>query len=303
YARAMTLGLQGDLVAGKPLANDHVLATPKHFLADGGTFDGKDQGDAKIGEAELIAKHAQGYVTAIDAGGLTLLVSFSSWNGVKNHGNRSLLTGVLKGRMGFEGLVVGDWNAHGQIPGCSVTDCVTALDAGLDIYMAPDSWKGLYESLLQHARAGEVPKGRLDDAVRRILRVKAKLGLLDGARQDRLEPEEIGRADHLALAREAVAKSLVLLKNEGSVLPIKPGAKVLVAGPGADSIAMQSGGWTVSWQGSDVTNADFAKNGRTVFAAISDAVRASNGTATLSPDGSFDARPDVAIVVFGEKPY
>jgi beta-glucosidase len=303
YAKAMTLGLQGKLVAGKPLASDHVLATPKHFLADGGTFDGKDQGDARIGEAELIARHAQGYVTAIDAGALTVMVSFSSWNGIKNHGNRSLLTGVLKDRMGFEGLLVGDWNAHGQIPGCTVTDCVTALDAGLDIYMAPDSWKGLYDSLVKRARAGELSQARLDDAVRRILRVKAKLGLLDGVRQDRLAPDEIGRADHLSLAREAVAKSLVLLKNEGSVLPIKPGAKVLVAGPGADSIAMQSGGWTVSWQGSDVTNADFAKNGRTMFNAIADAVKASGGAATLSADGSFAAKPDVAIVVFGEKPY
>src|SRR4051812_36098342 len=265
YARAMTLGLQGKLAAGRPLANDRVVATPKHFLADGGTFDGRDQGDAKIGEAELIAKHAPGYVTAIDAGALTVMVSFSSWNGVKNHGNRSLLTDVLKGRMGFEGLVVGDWNAHGQIPGCTVTDCVAALTAGLDMYMAPDSWKGLYESLVRRARAGEISQGRLDDAERRILRVKAKLGLLDGAREDRLALDEIGRADHLTLAREAVAKSLVLLKNEGSVLPIRPGAKVLVAGPGADNIAMQSGGWTVSWQGSDVTNDDFAKNGRTVF--------------------------------------
>ena len=151
------------------------LPPPKHFLADGGTFDGKDQGDAKIGEAELIAKHSQGYVTAIDAGALTVMVSFSSWNGVKNHGNRSLLTGVLKDRMGFEGLLVGDWNAHGQIPGCTVTDCCPpALDAGLDMYMAPDSWKGLYDSLLRHARAGELPQGRLDDAVRRILRVKSR---------------------------------------------------------------------------------------------------------------------------------
>ena len=303
YAKAMTEGLQGKLVAGKSLASDHVVATPKHFLADGGTFEGKDQGDARVGEAELIAKHAQGYVTAIDAGALTVMVSFSGWNGIKNHGNRSLLTGVLKDRMGFEGLLVGDWNAHGQIPGCTVTDCMTALDAGLDIYMAPDSWKGLYDSLLKHARAGELAAGRLDDAVRRILRVKAKAGLLDGSRQDRLAPDEIGRPDHLTLAREAVAKSLVLLKNEGSVLPIKPGAKVLVAGPGADNIAMQAGGWTVSWQGADVTNADFAKNGRTVFAAISDAVKASGGAAALSADGSFTAKPDVAIVVFGEKPY
>jgi len=302
YATAMVEGLQGRLEPGKPIASDHVAATAKHFLADGGTFGGKDQGDAKIGEAELIARHAQGYPAAIDAGALTVMVSFSSWNGVKNHGNRSLLTDVLKRRMGFEGLVVGDWNAHGQIPGCTVTDCVAALDAGLDLYMAPDSWKGLYESLLKHAQAGELPAARLDDAVRRVLRVKAKLGLLDGSRADRLAPAEIGRADHLALAREAVAKSLVLLKNTGSVLPIRPGAKVLVAGPAADSIAMQSGGWTVSWQGSDVTNADFT-DGQTIFAAISDAVKAAGGSAVLAADGAFDAKPDLAVVVYGEKPY
>ena len=123
------------------------------------------------------------------------MVSFSSWNGVKNHGNRSLLTGVLKDRMGFAGLVVGDWNAHGQIPGCTVTDCVAALDAGLDMYMAPDSWKGLYDKpRLRTPGPGEIPAARLDDAVRRILRVKAKLGLLDGSRADRLAPDEIGRA-------------------------------------------------------------------------------------------------------------
>jgi beta-glucosidase len=302
YSGAMVEGLQGKLVAGRPIANDHVAATPKHFLADGGTSGGKDQGDARIGEAELIAKHAQGYVGAIDTGALTVMVSFSGWNGVKNHGNASLLTGALKGRMGFEGLVVGDWNAHGQIPGCTVTDCDTALLAGLDLYMAPDSWKGLYTSLLEHARAGRIPAARLDDAVRRILRVKAKLGLLDGTRAARLAPGEIGRADHLALAREAVAKSLVLLKNNGSVLPIRPGAKILVAGPGANNMAMQDGGWTVSWQGSDVTHADFT-NGQTIFEAISAAAKANGGTAVLSESGRFEAKPDVAIVVYGEKPY
>lgn len=302
YADAMVRGLQGDLVAGRPLSPAHVAATAKHFLADGGTDQGKDQGDAKVGEEQLIAIHAQGYPPAIKAGSLTVMASFSSWNGVKNHGNESLLTGVLKKRMGFEGLIVGDWNGHGQVAGCTVTDCKQALLAGLDLYMAPDSWKGLYDSLLREAKAGEIPMTRLDDAVRRVLRVKAKLGLLGKTTVDRFAPQRIGSAEHLALAREAVAKSLVLLKNEGSVLPIKPGARVLVAGPGADSIAMQSGGWTISWQGSDVTNADFV-NGQTIFAAIRDAVGNSGGSASLSADGSFTAKPDVAIVVFGEKPY
>lgn len=302
YAEAMTRGLQGRLVSGEPLKSNKVAATAKHFLADGGTDQGKDQGDAKLGERELIDTHAQGYPPAIDAGALTVMASFSSWNSVKNHGNATLLTDVLKGRMGFDGLVVGDWNGHGQIPGCTVTDCKQALIAGLDLYMAPDSWKGLYDSLVRQAKAGEIPTPRLNDAVRRILRVKAKLGLLGRSPVHRFDPAQVGAAEHLVLAREAVSKSLVLLKNQGSVLPIRPGAKVLVTGAGADNMAMQAGGWTVSWQGNDVTNADFP-NGQTIYSALSSAVAGSGGEAHLSRDGSFSGKPDVAVVVIGEKPY
>lgn len=302
YSAAMIDGLQGILQPGQPLASDKVAATAKHFLADGGTLGGKDQGDAVIGEDAMVAIHAAGYPPAIDAGVLTVMASFSSWNGVKNHGNASLLTDVLKHRMGFAGFVVGDWNGHGQVDGCSVTDCPQAINAGLDMFMAPDSWKGLYETTLREARDGVIPTARLDDAVRRILRVKAKLGLLDDPMRNRSDYAAIGSPDHLALAREAVAKSLVLLKNNGSVLPIRAGAKVLVTGPGADDIAMQSGGWTISWQGTDVTRGDFV-NGRTIWQGLSDAVRAAGGRAELSADGGFSSRPDVAIVVFGERPY
>ncbi|HMN52585.1 MAG TPA: glycoside hydrolase family 3 protein, partial [Sphingopyxis sp.] len=257
YATAMVLGLQGRLVAGRSVDGTHVAATAKHFLADGGTFEGKDQGDARIGEEELIAKHAQGYPAAIDAGALTVMASFSSWNGVKNHGNKGLLTDALKGKMGFEGFVVGDWNGHGQVAGCTVTDCPQSINAGLDMFMAPDSWKGLYASTLAEAKGGRITGARLDDAVRRILRVKYKLGLFDVEHVDRGDVSAVGAPDHLAIAREAVAKSLVLLKNNGGVLPIRPGARVLVTGPGADDMAMQAGGWTISWQGTDVTHADF----------------------------------------------
>ncbi len=302
YGRAMTLGLQGDLVSGKPLPANRVAATAKHYLADGGTADGRDQGDARISEAELIKTHAPGYPAAIDAGALTVMASFSSWNGVKHHGNGSLLNDVLKGRMGFTGLVVGDWNGHGQVPGCSNTDCPAALNAGLDLYMAPDSWKGLYENTIQAARDGRIPMARLDDAVRRILRVKFKLGLMGDQLVERGDPALLGSPDHLALAREAVAKSLVLLKNDGGVLPVKPGSKVLVAGAGADNMAMQAGGWTISWQGTDTTAADFP-NGQTIGKAILDAVGAAGGSAQVSPDGSFAQKPDVAIVVMGENPY
>lgn len=302
YAREMIIGLQGNLEAGKPIGHDKVGATAKHFLADGGTVGGKDQGDAQVEESELISVHATPYPVAINAGVLTIMASFSSWKGVKHHGNRSLLTDVLKRRMGFDGFVVGDWNGHGQVQGCQVTDCPIAVNAGLDMFMAPDSWKGLYDNTLRHARSGEIPIQRIDDAVRRILRVKAKLGLLDPA-PVRRKPDYsvIGSAPHLATAREAVAKSLVLLKNDG-ILPIKPGAKVLVVGAGADDLAMQSGGWTVSWQGTDVVKSDFP-NGRTIWDGIRDSVQASGGAAALSADGSFAERPEVAIVVFGERPY
>jgi beta-glucosidase len=302
YAHAMTMGLQGHLVAGQPLNPLHVAATAKHFLADGGTTDGRDQGDARMGEAELVAKHAQGYPAAISAGALTVMASFSSWNGVKNHGNRSLLTDVLKGRMGFAGLVVGDWNGHSQIPGCTATDCPAAINAGIDLLMAPDSWKGLFASTLKAALDGQIPMSRIDDAVRRILRVKFKLGLIGDTPTQRGDVTMVGAADHLALAREAVAKSLVLLKNENGVLPIRQGSSVLIAGPGADNMAMQAGGWTITWQGTDTKAADFP-NGQTIGQAISDAVGAAGGQATISTDGTFKSKPDVAVVVIGETPY
>ncbi|SBV33396.1 Beta-glucosidase [uncultured Sphingopyxis sp.] len=302
YAKAMVLGLQGKLAPGKTVDASHVAATAKHFLADGGTFEGKDQGDAKVDEKTLIAKHAMGYPAAIDAGALTVMASFSSWQGVKHHGNKGLLTDALKGKMGFEGFVVGDWNGHGQVAGCSVTDCAQSINAGLDMFMAPDSWKGLYETTLKQAKDGTIPAARLDDAVRRILRVKYKLGLFPEGHVDRSAVQAVGTPEHLAVAREAVAKSLVLLKNNGNVLPIRPGARVLVAGPGADNMAMQSGGWTISWQGTDVVRSDFP-NGQTIWEALNKAVGDAGGQATLSESGAFTEKPDVAIVVFGEAPY
>jgi beta-glucosidase len=302
YARAMTLGLQGPMVAGKPIGPGNVAATAKHFLADGGTADGKDQGDARISEAQLVARHAQGYPAAIDAGALTVMASFSSWNGTKDHGNASLLTDVLKRRMGFMGLVVGDWNGQGQVPGCVVTDCPQSFAAGLDLAMAPDSWKGLFAATVREARAGTLPMARIDDAVRRILRVKAKLGLLDPVPVERGNLAAIGTPEHLALAREAAARSLVLLKNNGGILPLRAGSRVLIIGPGADSMAMQAGGWTITWQGTDTTAADFP-NGQTVGRAIATAVEAAGGQATLATNGNWSGQPDVAVVIYGEPPY
>lgn len=302
YAGPMTLGLQGELKPGVPIDRNHIAGSAKHFLGDGGTTGGKDQGDAQISEEDLIRLHAQGYPPAIDAGILTVLVSFSSWNGVKLAANKSLLTDVLKGKMGFEGFVVDDWNGHGEVPGCTNTNCPQAMNAGLDMFMAPDSWKGLYENTLGEVKSGEIPMGRLDDAVRRILRVKVKAGLFEGPRPIEGHFERLGAPDHRALAREAVRKSLVLLKNNGGVLPIKASARVLVAGDGADNIGKQSGGWTITWQGTGNANKDFP-HGQSIWSAIAQEVSAGGGHAELAVDGRFQQKPDVAIVVFGEDPY
>ncbi len=301
YAGPMTLGLQGALSADHPLTAGHIAGSAKHFLADGGTTGGKDQGDFAGSEQELIRTHLSGYPQAIDAGVLSIMASFSSWNGVKHSGNETILTDVLRGPLDFDGFVVSDWNAHGQLPGCSNESCALAFNAGIDMFMAPDSWKPLYASTLAQVKSGEIPMARLDEAVRRILRVKVKTGLFNDSRPVEGHLNELGSPAHRALAREAVRKSLVLLKNEGSVLPIHAGARVLVAGH-ADDIGQASGGWTLTWQGTGNSNADFP-NGQSIWGGIREAVAAGGGQATLSADGSFTQKPDVAIVVFGETPY
>jgi len=301
YAGPMTLGLQGELSPDSPLAPGHIAGSAKHFLADGGTHLGTDQGDFQGTEQQLIDTHLGGYPAAIDAGVLSVMASFSSWNGYKHSGNPTLLRDVLHGPLGFDGFVVSDWNAHGQLPGCSNESCALAVNAGIDMLMAPDSWKPLYASTLAQAKSGEIPMARLDDAVTRILRAKVKTGVFRPERPVEGRLENIGSAEHRALARRAVRESLVLLKNEGSVLPIRAGANVLVAGS-ADDIGQAAGGWTLSWQGTGNTNADFPA-GQSIWGGIQAAVTEAGGTATLSADGAFTARPDVAIVVFGEAPY
>lgn len=306
YVGAMIRGLQGEPNSGAILKGPHVIASTKHFLADGGTFEGRDQGDARIDEKTLRDIHGLPYVAAIEAGVETVMTSFSSWNGVKIAGHHGLVTEVLKERMNFGGFVVTDWNAHGQVAGCTNASCPQSLIAGIDMFMAPDSWRDLYASLVKQAKDGTVPMSRLDDAVARVLRVKMRMGLFEAGRPS-ARPlsgkfELLGAPEHRALAREAVRKSLVLLKNSGSALPIKPGAKVLVAGDGADDIARQSGGWTITWQGTGVSNAAFP-GATSLWKGLSDAVTSAGGKAQLSPDGSFTQKPDVAIVVFGETPY
>jgi beta-glucosidase len=306
YAGMMVEGLQGRAGTSDFMGPGKVIATAKHFVGDGGTLGGKDQGDNPSTPQQIRDIHGAGYQPAIEAGVQSIMASFSSVRGEKVHGDRDLLTGALREQMGFDGLVVGDWNAHGQVPGCTNTSCPQSVNAGLDMFMAPDSWKDLYTNTLAQVRSGEIPMERLNEAVRRILRVKVRAGMFEkgkpSSRPYAGQFNLLGGSAHRAVARQAVRESLVLLKNQDRILPLSPKANVLVAGDGADNIAKQSGGWTLTWQGTGITNKDFP-NAQSIFGGIQEAVRAGGGNATLSVDGRFTAKPDVAIVVFGEEPY
>jgi beta-glucosidase len=305
YARAMVLGLQGKPGTPEFLDARHVIATPKHYVGDGGTR-GVDQGDNTESETQLRDSDGAGYPVAIAAGAQSVMVSFSSWQGVKMSANYGLLTEVLRDRWHFDGFTVGDWNAHGQVPGCTDASCAPAVDAGLDMFMAPTDWKQLYSNTLEQVRSGQIPRSRLDEAVRRILRVKLRDRLFEegppASRPLAGHFDLLGSPQHRAIARRAVRESLVLLKNDNHLLPLKPHERVLVAGDGADDIPMQCGGWTITWQGTGTTNKDFP-HGESIWRGIAQAVRAAGGEAELSPEGEFKQKPDVAIVVYGEKSY
>jgi beta-glucosidase len=303
---ALVRGLQGDPASEEFLGPDHVVATAKHFLGDGGTTGGRDQGETEGTESDLRDIHAPGYVSAIQFGVQTVMASYSSWQGQKMHGFTDAMTGLLKGRWNFDGFIVGDWNAHGQLEGCTETDCPDALLAGLDMYMAPDSWKGLIETLTRQVGDGTIPIARLDDAVRRILRVKKRLGLFDQPRPSHRkwagEFNMLGCEAHSALADEAVRKSSVLLKNANGLLPLYPEQRVLVVGEAADDIGAACGGWSLSWQGGGLQKAEYP-HAETLLVGVKRIVGQASGTVEYSADGRFNSLPDVAIVVFGEEPY
>lgn len=299
-------GLQGAPGSAAFLGRGKVIATAKHFIGDGGTVGGKDQGDNVSTEQELRDIHGRGYLGAMQQGVQSVMISQSAWHGREMHGHRALITDVLKGRLGFDGFIIGDWNGHGQVARCSNKSCPDAFNAGVDMFMVPDDWKALYENTLTQVRAGEISSERLHDAVRRILRVKMRAGLFNAGKPSQRplggRLESLGSVEHREVARQAVRESIVLLKNNGALLPIRPQQSVLVAGDGADNIGKQCGGWTLTWQGDGNTNADFP-GGTSIWAGIRSAVEAAGGRATLSVDGSFTDKPDVAIVAFGENPY
>jgi beta-glucosidase len=222
------------------------------------------------------------------------------------HSNAALLTDVLRKEMGFRGLVVGDWNGHAEMAGCTNTNCPQSLLAGVGVYMVPEDWKGLYTTLLQQVRDGTIPMTRLDEAVTNVLRVKLAYRLFEKPRPAERalagKWEMLGSPDHRAIAREAVRKSLILLKNDG-VLPLRSSANVLVAGKAADSVARQVGGWSLTWQGGGTLgNSDFP-GATSIYSGIAAALAQGGGRAQFSANGNYTDRPDVAVVVFGEEPY
>jgi beta-glucosidase len=304
YAAAYVKGMQGLLDK-----DGNVVATAKHFIGDGATDGGKDQGNALVTQAQMINVHGQGYYGAIEAGVQTVMASFNSWNDIaagtdygKMHGSRDLLTVALKEKMGFDGFVVSDWNGIGQVPGCTDDSCAQAINAGIDMVMVPDAWKPFIANTIAQVKSGQIPQARIDDAVTRILRVKLRARLWDhkpSASQFAGKPESLVHRD---LARRAVRESLVLLKNDGGALPLKKGQRVLLVGKSADSISNQTGGWSLTWQGTDNTNADFP-NADSIAAGLREQLGEANVILRDSAEGVDPASYDVIVAAIGETPY
>ena len=303
---------------GEDLSNpSSVLACAKHFAGDGGTTYGTgalkegnsrerwplDRGDTRLSEQELKDLHMQGYVTAIKAGVGSIMPSYNSWNGVKCSGSRRLLTEILKGEMGFEGFLISDYNALEELPGDHKSQIEQSINAGMDMVMVPQRYREFFDALRGLVKDGRVPMTRIDDAVRRILRVKFALGLMDKNRNHLANRDlwkSFGSSEHRQAARQAVRESLVLLKNSNKALPIsKTPGRIHLAGKSADDIGNQCGGWTITWQGQ---GGNVTTGGTTILKAIQNTVLKSTKV-TYSKDGSGAAGADIGIVVIGETPY
>jgi beta-glucosidase len=302
YAGEYVRGLQGDLHG-----DGTVIASIKHFMGDGGTFEGKDQGLNKSTREEMINIHGRGYYSGLAAGAQTVMASYNSWTDSstgqeygKMHGSRELLTVALKEKMGFDGFVISDWNAIGQVPGCTNASCPQAINAGVDMIMVPDDWKQFIENTMKQVQSGEIPMSRIDDAVSRIVRVKLRAALHKPSDSRYAGKQEALQAR--ALARQAVRESLVLLKNDTAALPLKRGQKILVVGKNAANLANQTGGWSLTWQGTDNKDSDFPY-ADTILSGIEE--QAGKGNVTYSVDASnVDvSKYDVVLAVIGETPY
>jgi len=315
YASRIVRGLQGAGRGDSParpatgdsglarLGPDGVVACAKHWVGDGGTEAGVDQGDTVVGEEELRRLHIAPYMPALEAGALTVMVSLSSWNGAKCHAHRYLIQDVLKGEMGFGGFVVSDWNGIDPLADDYGEAAAMAVNAGIDMFMVPETWKSFISGLKAQVERGAVPIERIDDAVGRVLRVKSAIRLFDRPRpwaRRGSNDVEFGSAEHREVAREAVRKSLVLLKNRRGVLPLQRDARILVTGRNAHDRGRQCGGFTVEWQG--VSGNDAIEGGTSIWEGI----RATAPRAVLCENGGAGAQADdfdVAVVVIGERPY
>jgi len=291
---------------GKKLSDGtSILACAKHFAGDGGTTNGKDQGNTQCDEKTFRKLFLPGYAEAIKAGVGSIMVSYSSWNGEKMHANKYLLTDVLKKELGFKGFLVSDWAAIDQISPDFKKDVELSINAGLDMIMIPNgsgkknNYKEFIKDLKELVQEGKVPMARIDDAVKRILKVKFDMDLFSHPYTDKALTAKIGSKEHREVARECVRQSLVLLKNSNNTLPISKNLKrIHVSGRGADNIGIQCGGWTISWQGQ---SGEVTTGGTTILQAIKNTVPSTN--VTFSKDGSGSEGADLAVVVVGETPY
>ncbi|MBD3374749.1 carbohydrate-binding protein [candidate division KSB1 bacterium] len=276
-----------------------IVACAKHYLGDGGTEGGVDQGNTILSEQELRAIHLPGYIAAMENDVKTIMASYSSWNGTKLHGHKYLLTDVLKEELGFKGFIVSDWRGIDQLPGDYASDVETSINAGIDMVMVPDHYVEFFTTLVSLVEQNRVSPDRIDDAVRRILSVKFEMGLFERPMTDRSLLPRVGSKDHRSIARQCVRESQVLLKKNDGILPLpKENIKVLVAGRHAHDIGLQCGGWTIEWQGAagDITT------GTTVLEGLQKV--APNVEFIFDADGNFtETKADFAIAVIGEAPY
>lgn len=295
FAGPAIQGLQNDSL-NSPTS---IAACAKHYVGDGGTQMGDDQGNTVISEAELRAIHLPGYIAAIQNDVKTIMASYNSWNGQKLHGHAYLLTDVLKTELGFEGFVISDWAGIDQLPGDYSSDITNSINAGVDMVMVPNNYVEFFNSLVQLVQAGSVSVARIDDAVARILRVKFELGLFENPLTDRSLLPLIGSETHREVARQTVRESQVMLRKDDGVLPLPTeGVKILVAGEHADNIGLQCGGWTIQWAGAsgEITSGTTILEGLQEVAPHVEFVYDSNGNFE-------DEDADYIIAVIGEQPY
>lgn len=307
-AKSAVEGLQHGLTQGAI----QTIATAKHFIGDGGTANGVDQGDTQACLEQLMDVHGLGFAGALEADVQTVMASFNSWNGTKIHGHPTAINTILKDKLGFNGFVVGDWNGHGQVDGCSNSSCAAAINAGIDMLMAPKDWKQLIENTILQVEQGLIDTSRINDAVYRILKVKYRAGLFDSSYQPKSLAQraatKLGAQQHREIARQAVRESLVLLKNNQSVLPLKADSRVLIIGNGAEDISKQMGGWTLSWQGDGNSDIDFP-GATSVAEGIKDQLENNGGFTQIDPRAQLTAEQvkalsfDAVIAIFGERPY